>query len=140
MLGARLRVCASTIITYGDHAGPRFPRRIKPNLSGNQLKRGTAMKFRHAYIPIVLSVIVSSPAVSAPAPVCPSPAAIQAAAVSSSIPHASPRRPGYITAQSNCGPCVDQCFKDFKCGVVLLCESNESCLKGAQACINNCRK
>lgn len=38
------------------------------------------MKFRHSYIPIVLSVIASSPASAAPAPACPSPAVIMPAA------------------------------------------------------------
>ncbi len=65
--------------------------RVKPNLSGNQLERGTAMKFRHAYIPIVLSVIVLSPASAAPAPACPSPAITTPAAAFTSSPPATIR-------------------------------------------------
>jgi hypothetical protein len=49
------------------------------------------MKFRHAYIPILLSVTISSPAGAAPGPACPAAITIPAPACTSSPPAAGNR-------------------------------------------------
>ena len=88
------------------------------------------MKFRHSYIPIVLSLIAFSPATSALAHVCPT------QFLSSHSCSRSPNFSPWLKMAQASVECIQECKKEFPCGPAGTCPANLQ--EAYLACLNAC--